>query len=394
VIVTGQQIGAGWTPALSVVKALAALAEAKRRGLSPVYWLADEDHDHAEVASVAALHSGRLRRHRFRFSEPAGTATGWLKWTDRHQSEAQGLWGPLPEPSEQTLRGHVVALGKPLWDYGIAHFSPTKECDRNAIQAELERWRAAGLENDLIRQAHLLEQSGEKLILDPRQQAAWFSLDPSTGMRRRLESGQPCPSGHWLSPGAAIRPLMQSLLLPVEAVVLGPGERDYWRLTEPLWDRVGLSPPQILSRPTVFVLDDDHDISIDDLEPLRLGQWEAIAPVSAVKPSSVPLPKPDERWGDAISARYQAEVGHLQTRLKRLDARLAKETAEKRLGKNLERLRQTLFPFNKPQERALPGWHWLQNQSLLDAMASALESREDIYIIRNHPTLKPPASSL
>jgi uncharacterized protein YllA (UPF0747 family) len=44
-VATGQQIGAGWTPALSVVKALAALVEARRLGGRAVYWLADEDHD-------------------------------------------------------------------------------------------------------------------------------------------------------------------------------------------------------------------------------------------------------------------------------------------------------------------------------------------------------------
>ena len=54
-IVTGQQIGAGWTPALSVAKALAALAEAKRRGADAVYWMADEDHDRTEVAAAVGF---------------------------------------------------------------------------------------------------------------------------------------------------------------------------------------------------------------------------------------------------------------------------------------------------------------------------------------------------
>ena len=52
VIATGQQIGAGWSPALAIAKDLAALAEARRTGAEAVYWLADEDHDRAEVASV------------------------------------------------------------------------------------------------------------------------------------------------------------------------------------------------------------------------------------------------------------------------------------------------------------------------------------------------------
>jgi len=373
VVVTGQQIGAGWSPALSVVKALVALTEAKQRGLQPVFWLADEDHDRAEVASVAALQGDRLVRHRFQFSAPAGTAAGWLEWTEDHQAEAQCLWGQLPDPVEPTLRGHFLALGKPLWDRGIIPFSPTIHADRAGIQAELERWRAMGLESDLCVQADALESRGEKLILNPRQQSAWFSLDPITGVRSRLESGLPCPNGHWLSPGATLRPLLQSLLLPVETAILGPGERAYWRLTERLWERVGLKAPQILPRPTVFVLaDGSYDISMDELEALRLGHWEAFAPTVCIKPSALPFPEPDGSWGDAISGRYRAEVGRMQTRLKRLDLRLAKENAEKRVGKNIEKLRQMVFPFGKPQERVLPGWYWLQNDSLLESIAVQL----------------------
>ncbi|MDR3683338.1 MAG: bacillithiol biosynthesis BshC, partial [Geothrix sp.] len=240
VIATGQQIGAGWSPALSVAKAMAALAEARRTGGEAVYWLADEDHDRAEVATVAGWAGPRLIRHRFRFDARLGTATGWLPWTPAHQVEASALWGSLPEPQEPTLRGHVLTLGQPLWDRGLRPFSPTDPRVREPIQGELERWRTLDLEALLVRQALALEAEGAPLPLDPRVQAAWFSLDPHTGRRQRLDSGAPLPKGCWLSPGAAIRPLMQSLLLPVAAVVLGPSERAYWRLCEPLWERVGL----------------------------------------------------------------------------------------------------------------------------------------------------------
>ena len=382
VIVTGQQIGAGWSPALSVVKALSAHVEAKQRGLQPVYWLADEDHDHAEVASVVALQNGRLIRHRFNFSAPSGTATGWFEWTERHQAEARKLWGQLPEPTEPTLRGHVMASGKPLWDRGIVPFSPTVDIDRVSIQNNLEQWRAMELEKDIHRQADFLESKGEKLVLDPRKQSAWFSINPETGRRNRLEKGQSCPGGHWLSPGAALRPLMQSLVLPVEAVVLGPGERAYWQLIEGVWERVGLKKPEILSRPSVFVLDGKSiDISAEELDALRLGQWEAFAPTRHVKPSALPFPEHDAGWGDAVSNRYQKEIGRLQTRLQRLDLRLAKETAEKRIGNNIEKMRQMLFPFNKPQERVIPGCYWLKNKSLLDAIEKAMLDPKEKYLI-------------
>jgi hypothetical protein len=371
VVVTGQQIGAGWSPALSVVKALAAHAEAKRRDLRAVYWLADEDHDHAEVASVVGLRGGQLVRHRFSFDAPPGTSSGWLEWTAAHQGEAQSLWGLLPIPLEPSLRGHVMALGGPLWARGVEPFSPTKDADRAGIQGELERWRSLDLEADLCQQADLLESRGEKVVLDPRRQSAWFSLDPTTGQRARLECGQPCPKGHWLSPGAALRPLMQSLLLPVEAVVLGPGEMAYWKLIERIWDRLGLMAPAMVPRPSVFVLDDAPcDIPPEDMERLRLGRWGELAAPPAAMPSAVPLPEPSDAWGEAVSGRFRAETARLRLRLERLDARLARDAAKSRFGADPERLRQTLFPLGRPQERDLPGWQWLKDPQLLDAIES------------------------
>ena len=206
-VVTGQQIGAGWTPALSVVKALAAKAEADRIGGEAVFWLADEDHDALEVASTVGFAAGgRLRPHRFTFAAPLGTATGWLPWNAGHQAQAESLWGEVPVAAEPSLRGHFLACGAPLWRRGLRAYSPTEPGVRAAIQEDLLRWRALGLERDLVAQAERLEQARLALPLDPRTQGAWFALDPATGARTRLEAGEACPPGHWLSPGAALRP--------------------------------------------------------------------------------------------------------------------------------------------------------------------------------------------
>ena len=93
------------------------------------------------------------------------------------------------------------------------------------------------------------------------------------------------------------------------------------------------------------------------------------------------FPEPSAGWGVAISNRYQKQIELLQTRLQRLDLRLAKEVAEKRIGKNIEKLRQTLFPFNKPQERVIPGWYWLKNKSLLDAIEKKMQTTGQIYLV-------------
>ena len=362
-VATGQQIGVGWTPALSVIKALAALAEARRLGGQAVYWLADEDHDRLEVATTVGLQEGRLVPHVFRFHAPDATATGWLPWTGEHQRSAETLWGDVPLPLEPTLRGHALALGEPLWRRGLAPFSPTAPGLRQPIQEELERWRTLGLERLLVQRAEAMEAAGLRLPLDPRQQAAWFSLDPRTGRRLRLEPGEPCPPGRWLSPGAALRPLMQSLLLPgLEAVVLGPGERAYWRLTEPCWERVGLQAPRIIPRPSVYVV------------PRGTPHFDA-AGLEAL------LGVPDPAWEPALAIRFAQELARTRHKLLKLDHRLQRDRASQLLGMDPERLRQALFPLGRAQERVLPGLLWLRDDELLDRMLASLQDAPAVVLL-------------
>jgi hypothetical protein len=381
VVATGQQIGVGWSPALSVVKALAALVEAERIGGEAVHWLADEDHDRLEVASVVGYEGPRLKRHRFHFDAPPGTATGWLPWTESHQREAESLWGGVPE-ARGTLRDHALALGAPLWSRGIRPFSPTAPGVRNGIQEELERWRGLDLEKDLVAQADRLKRAGTPSPLDPNTQAAWFSLDPATGQRRRLEPGSKVPTGHWLSPGAALRPLMQSLMLPVAAAVLGPSERAYWRLAEPLWGRVGLVAPRIVPRPGVIALPRGAKLALPQVDALKRGDWSAFAKPSEPAPSGkLPPLEADEAWGAALGQRFRAELARTRTRLEKLDRRLARDAAATALGCDPEHLRQRLFPFGLDQERAIPGLFWLRDAALLDHILDALRQGGDLHLV-------------
>ena len=382
VIATGQQIGAGWSPALAIAKALAALAEARRTGAEAVYWLADEDHDRAEVASVVGWDGPRLVRHRFRFDTRPGTATGWLPWTPQHQTEATKLWGPLPEPEDPTLRGHVLALGQPLWERGLRPFSPTDPAVREPIQSEMERWRTLDLQAGLVQQADRLTAQGAPLPLDPRVQAPWFSLDPRTGRRQRLEPGEALAKGLWLSPGAALRPLMQSLLLPVAAVVLGPSERAYWRLCEPLWDLVDLPAPKILPRPSVFVVPAGFRVAPDQLDALRLGAWESLDSWSGAFPTGmVQETPPDSDWPLPIQERFRREQARSRTRLGKLDRRLHREATSRMLGGDPEFLRQSLFPFGRPQERVIPGVPWLRSGALLDAILERMDGTRPVILV-------------
>lgn len=381
-IITGQQLGVGWSPALAVVKALQALALARKLGGEALYWLADEDHDRLEAASTVGFRGERLVRHRFRFEAPEGTATGWLTWTEAHQREAEALWGPLPAPDRPTLRDHVLTLGRPLRQRGLAFVSPVEPTLRAPVDATLRAWRELDLERDLELQAQRLEADGEPLPLDPRAQAAWFALDPTTGLRRRLERGEPCPEGHWLSPGAALRPLLQSLLFAPTHAVLGPSERAYWRLAEPLWARVGLEAPEIVPRTTVHLLPKGLNLSPSRLEALRVGFWEAFADAPGALPSrALAGLQPDPSWGPEVGARFRNALVQTRHRLRTLDRRVHRDLVAQAVGQDPERLRQRLFPFGKPAERVLPGLVWLRRGNLLDALLERLSEAPPLLLL-------------
>lgn len=381
-IITGQQLGVGWTPALSVVKALQALALARHWKGEALYWMAGEDHDHLEAASTVAFLGDRILRHRFHFDVPPGTATGWFPWTETHQREAERLWGPLPMPDRPTLQDHVRVLGHPLVQRGLAFVSPLDPTLRSSVEGTLRAWRALDLEADLEAQAHHLESQGEVLPLDPRRQAAWFALDPTTGHRRRLERGEPCPTDHWLSPGAALRPLFQSLLFAPTHVVLGPTERAYWRLVEPLWAKLGLTAPILIPRTLVHLLPHGLPLTPFQLDALRIGFWEAfVDPPHPLPSQSLPPLQPDPHWGLDVGTRYRQTLIQTRHRLLRLDRRVLRAYTAQRLGHDPERLRQRLFPFGKPAERVLPGCLWLRNARLLDALLAALVEAPPLLLL-------------
>lgn len=176
---------------------------------------------------------------------------------------------------------------------------------------------------------------------------------------------------------------MQSLLLPdLAAVVLGPAEQAYWRLTEPLWDRVGLRPPRIISRPSVYVLPRGQHLGPEQLEEVRHARWTALHPAGASLPSlALQDPRPDPAWGPALGQRFEQELARSTQRLQKLDRRLHRDLAARALGCDPERLRQALFPLGKAQERILPGLFWLRDEALLDRMLTKLEGSAMIILL-------------
>jgi uncharacterized protein YllA (UPF0747 family) len=175
---------------------------------------------------------------------------------------------------------------------------------------------------------------------------------------------------------------MQSLLLPVAAAVLGPSERAYWRLCEPLWERVGRPAPRIIPRPSVYVVPKGFHLSAEQLNALRQGCWEDLAGWPGVLPSArFQGAEPDQAWPESLQNRFRQEQARSRARLGKLDRRLHREAAARLLGGDPERLRQALFPLGLPQERVMPGAPWLGNHALVDAILERMDGTQPVILV-------------
>jgi hypothetical protein len=175
---------------------------------------------------------------------------------------------------------------------------------------------------------------------------------------------------------------MQSLMLPVTAAVLGPSERAYWRLCEPLWDHVGLTAPRIIPRPSVFVMPPGFHLEAGQLEALKQGAWDRLATWPGPLPTAqFRASDPDLAWPETVQVRFRREQTRSRERLVKLDRRLHREAAARWLGGDPERLRQTLFPFGAAQERVMPGVPWLRNGNLLDAILERMKDAVPVILV-------------
>jgi len=293
-----------WRPALCAVqgahKALTAIHTAavieKQLGRSclAVFWVAGDDHDWKEVASIGLLdREERLRRVAIVPVEArAGRSVGP---------------SPLPDDIGEIARQFCDAMehrdaGDPWIDSLLDSYRSGRtfsEAFVEVVSGWLAEWpiafvdsahpelrRAAGpfyravLENQESVDAALAAGTASVTDLGYRPQLTYLenavpvfrdtdegrSRLYGTGLNLRIGRGgefrllgemladvasDPVP----YSPSAALRPALESWLLPVAATVLGPGEIAYWSQLSPTFDLLGVTMPAIRPRRSWRVLE-------------------------------------------------------------------------------------------------------------------------------------------
>jgi bacillithiol biosynthesis cysteine-adding enzyme BshC len=270
-IVTGQQVGLFSGPVYSVYKALTAIRAARElslRGIPavPVFWLATEDHDFAEVDHAwvfgpdhqpVKLKANGNGNHN---SQPVGS----IPLGDIPLAELRAALDGFPFTSEavaiveqayrsgETMGSAFASILKELFKpYGLLLIDPLTPALREIAAPLLAEAveRMPELTAALIaRSKELVERGYHAQVLVDKTTSLVFLLEQgkrvpvrqsSDGFvisNQKLSTKELAVRGVALSPNALLRPVVQDYLLPTAAYMGGPAELAYLAQSQVLYN--------------------------------------------------------------------------------------------------------------------------------------------------------------
>ena len=379
-VVTGQQAGLFGGPAYSVYKAMTAIRLAERLTSAgtravPVFWLASEDHDVAEVNHTGFLDAAR-RPLALRDASHSGTdvPVGQIffdRTIEELRARAAALWPQeLAEEGRELLSGYAPGnsyaqafgclMQRLFAGRGLVVLDPGHEAlhalSRPLLRRALEE--AAGL-RELIRQRdRALDKAGYHVQVRLRENATLlFALVDGhrVPVRRRgrgfLLEGRGERSAQelldWLerepecfSANVLLRPLVQDSLLPTAAYVAGPAEVAYFAQASALYDKLLGRMPVIVPRASLTLVEPAVGRL---LKRYRLGLPDLFHGKPSVRGrlGERHLPPRLLRRLEASEAKIEKLLGDTAGELRRLDPTLggAAETSRRKMLYQFSKLR-------------------------------------------------------
>jgi len=288
-VVSGQQVGLFSGPAYSFYKALTAVRAALHLSDTgsetvPIFWLATEDHDLAEVNHTFWLGSGpRLDRITLAAAEGgAGPPVGEILLGETSGREARAAAEALEGPAAKEVGEALLAAYRAEHSYGQAFgmLMARLLAGRGVIlldplDARLHRlgisvYRRALEESEALSDALLkrnkeLERAGfhAQVKVTERSTLLFLNVDGQRQALRRRNHGFAAgprtfslqelgnileQSPERFSANVLLRPVLQDVLLPTAAYVGGPAEVAYFAQAEVIYQRMMGRMPVILPR--------------------------------------------------------------------------------------------------------------------------------------------------
>ena len=295
-IVTGQQVGLFSGPEYSLFKAVSAVSFAQQianRGVEavPVFWLASEDHDLAEVNQSYWRTRAGLTKYELPApaAESEGRRVGEITFGEAIEAivtqAADSLEGPLAGEVASALRESYT----PSDNYGSAYGKLIARLVRghglifiDPLDARLHRLAssvlrqalndAAPLNDELAARSKELEKSGlhaqVKVPADStllfysvggrrlpvrRRDSKFFAGNDEFSLDELSAAIESTPET--ISPSVLLRPVMQDALLPTASYIGGPSEVAYMAQAQVVYQRILGRMPAILPRPSFTLVE-------------------------------------------------------------------------------------------------------------------------------------------
>ena len=378
VVITGQQAVLFGGPLYVLYKALAAVVIAReleaRRGspVVPVFWVAADDHDFAEIRSTTILDEAgqlldiRYTPHREPSGQPAaqivlddtvtaliedlrvhlppglhrddivaGVAACYRPGVTMAEAFARLLSTLLPDlvvlnPADPALK--AVAL--PVFERELVEHSPTSRLAAEAGQ----RLLAAGYHQQVPVRAGFLNlfvsMDGERRAL------GWEDGTVEVrGLGRRLPVADAASLLHddpsAFSAGVLLRPLTQDHMLPTAAYVGGPAEIAYHAQIGPSYAHFGIPRPTLVPRPSVTLVEPAQARAME-ADELSLPDLQADPQGTLSRWARQDYPEVDAAFGRARKA-LETEMAGVEQALGALDPTL-KAAADSARGRALHQI--------------------------------------------------------
>ncbi len=288
-VVTGQQVGLFSGPAYTIYKALTAVKVAEKltaKGIPavPVFWLATEDHDFAEVSHVwvfdGAHRAAKLEMRRAASAQPVGEVALAAPPVRELRAHLRGL--PFGEevadiveesyrPGSSMGRAFGELLRQLLRQYDILQVDPmlpafrelAAPCLREAVEAAPELSQALLRRNEELKaagyhaQVHVEDHTSLVFLLEDGKRLALRRNGQEYGLNgRRFQSVQLQHQAASLSPNALLRPVVQDSMLPTAAYIGGPAEVAYLAQSEVIYRKILGRMPVAVPRSGFTLLDE------------------------------------------------------------------------------------------------------------------------------------------
>ena len=372
-IVAGQQPAIGGGPLYTLVKCCQAVALARAQQGQPVFWCASEDHDLGEADHVdLILPSGDLRRVRGDLGDGRASLRfrpACAGWNDLiaacrehfgHGLGADFLSASVPHADEPLGAWHCRLLSALLPELRCVEAHTLRPAWTHLWPDIVARWPAAEL---ACARANVAEPALPELPAPP------VFRDDAQGRVPLTPAQILATDPLLLSPGAALRPVVQQAALAATHVVLGPGERAYHALIGPLYAALGQPRPAIVPRTTVTLVPGAVARACD-----RAGVDPAAIVAGADWPAA---PVPTDTALIALDAAISGLGPRATRRLRRERDRIAATLARQaRAGLAPGAARAWLRPRNAPQDRTLSLFQavWMHGPGLAALLVDALGS--------------------